>query len=232
MELLKALVGRFGRSRCNICGGRRFTRGPHGRLGVTGKKPLCARCRSLERHRAFRRIFLGLDPAQFRSLRCLQFSRDPTVEARWFDHYERSIFGEENSLDLQRLDRPDGSYDAVICNHVLEHVADYRAALRELSRVLSGRGFLFLSFPDPYNLERTTDWGYPKPELFGHYRHFGRDVEEVFREEMPDCSVVAVSTGDEVTGVGDMAYIVTRSPEWLRRASELKLETRVCAQPL
>lgn len=164
-------------------------------------------------------------------MRCLQFSRDATIDARWFGRFELSVFGKENSLDLQRIDRPDASYDAVICNHILEHVPDHRAALRELARILSAHGFLFLSFPDPYRLESTIDWGYPKREEFGHYRHIGRDIEEVFRHEMPDCWVVAVTTRDEVTGSGDMAYLVTRNADWFRRAGELNLETRICARP-
>jgi SAM-dependent methyltransferase len=232
MGLLKRLAKRFGKPRCSICGGRKFTRGPNGRLGAMGRKPRCARCGSLERHRAFRKILLALGPGQLRSLRCLQFSRDPSIDGQWFDRFEFSVFGGQNSLDLQRIDRPDGSYDAIICNHILEHVLDYRAALRELARILSARGFLFLSFPDPYHAERTADWGYPDPDKFLHYRHFGRDVEEAFRHEMPDCYVVAVTTKDDVTGSGDMAYIITRCSDWFRRTCDLKFETRVCPQPL
>ena len=176
-------------------------------------------------------MFLELDPRRLGSLRCLQFSRDPTVEGRWFHTHEVSIFGKSNSLDLQQIDRPDGSYDVIVCNHVLEHVPDYRAALRELSRILSARGFLFLSFPDPCRLDRTTDWGSPDPNRHQHYRAFGRDVEEVFRREMPDCHVVAVTATDKATGTPDLAYVVTRSDEWLRWLSSLKLEARVCTHP-
>lgn len=231
MGLLKKLIKRFTKPRCNICGGRKFGRGPSDRLSATGKRPRCKRCQSFERHRAFRTIFLVLGPGRLRSLRCLQFSRDPTVDGRWFDSYEVSVFESPSSIDLQRIDRPDGSYDVVVCNHVLEHVPDYRAALRELARILSPRGFLFLSFPDPHHVERTTDWGYPDPKLHDHYRHFGRDVEDVFRQEMPDCHVVAVTSVDKVTGATDLAYVVTRSGDWLRRLGRLRLETRVCAQP-
>ena len=185
----------------------------------------------MERHRVFRRIFLELGPKRLRTLRCLQFSPDPTADRRWFRTREISVFGRSNSLDLQQIDRPDGSYDVIVCNHVLEHVPDYRAALRELTRILSARGFLFLSFPDPCHVERTTDWGYPDPNLHDHYRHFGRDVEDVFRQELPDCHVVAVTTTDPVTSTSDLAYVVTRSDDWLRRLENLKLQKRVCAQP-
>jgi hypothetical protein len=55
-----------------------------------------------------------------------------------------------------------------------------------------------------------------------------RDVEDVFRQEMPDCHVVAVTSIDKLTGAFDLAYIVTRSGDGLRRLGRLRLETRVC----
>jgi len=231
MGLLKKFWRRVTKPRCNICGGQKFARGPNDRLSPSGKHPRCKRCHSYERHRVFRQIFLGLGPNRLRTLRCLQFSQDPTVDRRWFHSHELSVFNRSNSLDLQRIDRSDGSYDVIVCNHVLEHVPDYRAALRELSRILSARGFLFLSFPDPFHVACTTDWGYSDPKLHGHYRHFGRDVEDVFRKEMPDCHVVAVTATDAATGTPDLAYVVTRSDDWLRRLSGLKLDARVCAKP-
>lgn len=202
---------------CNICKGNRFIAGPHDRLSPTGKLPKCAKCKSMERHRAFRKIFLRIGVKEFKSWRCLQFSKDPTVNPKWFRHHERSIYGHVNSLDLQAIDRPDASYDVVVCNHVLEHVADYRAALSELGRVLNGRGFLLLSFPDPEHLEKTIDWGYPKPEEFGHYRRFGRDIEPVMAELLPGCHVLPTVERDDVTGITNMAYVVTRNPRWLER---------------
>lgn len=228
--LLKRLIKRFTKPRCNICGGQRFVRGPGRRLSPTGKRPKCAGCGSLERHRAFHRLFRGLGPRRLRALRCLQFSRDPTVDAGWFESYEVSVFNKRNSLDLQQIARPDGSYDIIVCNHVLEHVPDYRAALRELGRILSARGFLFLSFPDPYGFARTLDWGYPHPRDSLHYRRFGRDVEDVFRQLLPDCHIVAVASADPATGTADLGYVLTRSDDWLRRLRGLRLQTRVCAR--
>lgn len=187
--------------------------GPYDRMSLTGKRPKCVKCHSMERHRAFRKIFLRLGIDAFKSWRCLQFSGDPTISSKWFGHFERSMYGRTNSLDLQAIDRPDASYDLIVCNHVLEHVPDYRAALRELARVLNTRGFLLLSFPDPYHLEKTVDWGYPKPDEFYHYRNFGRDIEPVIAELMPDCDLVPIIERDDVTGVADMAYIITRNPQ-------------------
>lgn len=203
--------------RCIICGSVKFKAGPLNRMSDTGKPPKCSRCRSMERHRAFHKIFLRIGVEEFKALRCLQFSKDPTVNPSWFGHFERSVYGESNSLDLQAIDRPDASYDVIVCNHVLEHVPDYRAALRELCRVLNARGLLLLSFPDPYRLEKTVDWGYPKPDEFRHYRNFGRDIAPVIKESMPDCDVLPLIERDDITGVADMAYVITRNRRWLDR---------------
>ena len=53
-------------------------------------------------------------------------------------------------LDIQDTGLPDGSYDVIVCNHVLEHVDDFRKALKEMYRILRPGGCFICSFPmDP-----------------------------------------------------------------------------------
>jgi ubiquinone/menaquinone biosynthesis C-methylase UbiE len=49
--------------------------------------------------------------------------------------------------DALRLPFADNSFDGVICSEVLEHIPDYRAALREIQRVLRPGGYFFASVP-------------------------------------------------------------------------------------
>lgn len=49
--------------------------------------------------------------------------------------------------DALRLPFPDGAFDIVICSEVLEHIPDYGAALREITRVLKPGGRLGVSVP-------------------------------------------------------------------------------------
>jgi SAM-dependent methyltransferase len=49
--------------------------------------------------------------------------------------------------DVTRLDFPDAHFDVVLCNHVLEHVRDDRAALAEIHRVLRPGGWASLLVP-------------------------------------------------------------------------------------
>lgn len=214
-------------TKCNICGGQEFKPAPGGRLSRTGKLPVCISCGSLERHRIFREIFEAIKMPEFITYSCLQFSRDPSVEKGWFKSCEVSIFNKKNSIDIQKIERPDEKYDVIIANHVLEHVLDYRAAIAEIVRVVSRRGFAFLSFPAPYYKQETKDWGYPKEDQHMHYRIFGRDIENVFQEICPEASVVALSAEDPVTGQADLAYLVTKSNNILSSIRQAPIDCRL-----
>lgn len=92
-------------------------------------------------------------------------------------------------LDLCDIALPDGSWDVIVCNHVLEHVADWRRALAELRRVLRPSGLLVCSFPIDPRLETVyEDTGVTTAEgrvaCFGqhdHLRVFGVDSVELLR---------------------------------------------------
>ena len=67
---------------------------------------------------------------------------------------------------LHELPVPDGSFDAVLCTQVLEHVPDPGAVLAELHRVLAPGGSLWLTVPfvgqlheEPYDYFRYTGYG-------------------------------------------------------------------------
>src|SRR5690606_3399425 len=102
--------------------------------------------------------------------------------------------------DIQKIDRSDETYDMVICSHVLEHVRDDRAALKELLRIVKDDGFVYLAFPDPFREDVTRDWGFPKPEKHGHWRVYGADVVKRFEDYIPSQPVLAYRGQDPVTG--------------------------------
>ncbi|MCA1490584.1 class I SAM-dependent methyltransferase [Sinorhizobium alkalisoli] len=199
--------------RCPICGGTSFEPGPRGRMALTGVLPRCSGCKSLERHRAARVLFDRLGPARFAGWSAIQFSPDPTVDPAWFGSFELSVYGPPDGIDIQQIDRPDGAYDYVGCSHVLEHVGDDRAALCELLRITSPRGFVYLNIPDPFAEEVTRDWGFPKPEKHGHWRVYGRDVALRFARYIPRQPVLAYRGTDPVTGEATGAFLLPRSAE-------------------
>jgi SAM-dependent methyltransferase len=60
-------------------------------------------------------------------------------------------------LDVMMVPFPAESFDLVICNHVLEHVCDDRAAMRELCRVLRPGGRAVLQVPIARALATTLE---------------------------------------------------------------------------
>jgi SAM-dependent methyltransferase len=203
---------------CNVCGGSRFGPGPAGRLSRRGLPPRCSGCGSLERHRAIRVVvdkLREIRPLEKESL--IRFSDDPILDDRWFRTAEVSIFHGPNSLDIQAIDRSDASYDVVLCSHVIEHVADDRAAIGELTRILSPQGFLLLAFPRVEHGDRTDDWGFADPRKNGHFRGYGRDFDEVIAASAPGAQMLAIVAEDPVTGDPKKFAIVCKSREDARR---------------
>ncbi len=217
---------------CPICGGTQFVPGPKGRMAPNGKMPRCAGCRSLERHRMFRIMFERLGVTDFKGQRAIQFSPDPTVDPAWFASFELSVYGEGESLDIQAIGRPDGTYGLVACSHVLEHVADDRKALHELLRIAAPDGLLWLVVPDPFREETTRDWGFPKPEKHGHYRVYGADIAERFARYLPDQPVIAYMGEDPVTGERDGCFLLPKSAAGRQRIeARLGADSRLFSGP-
>jgi SAM-dependent methyltransferase len=173
--------------------------------------PRCAGCQSLERHRIFRIMFDRLGREAFVNWSAIQFSPDSTVDAKWFKSFELSVYGEPGGQDIQAIDRPDGAYDLVCCSHVLEHVGDDRAALGELLRITAPDGFLYLAVPDPFREDVTRDWGFPKPEKYGHWRVYGGDVAQRFERYVPEQPILAYRGEDPVTGEWEGAFLLPKS---------------------
>ena len=151
----------------------------------------CPHCGSLERHRLLW-MFLASRPALLSDRpRLLHIAPEPIME-RLFKasgvHYISADLSARTDvrLDVTALPFADGSLDAVVCNHVLEHVPDDRAAMREFCRVLSSRGWAILQSPlDPSRAATYEDFAIQDPAdrerafgQFDHVRIYGRDYGE------------------------------------------------------
>lgn len=93
-------------------------------------------------------------------------------------------------FDVQQIPLADNSVEVILCNHILEHVADDRRALRELHRILKPGGWGILLSPVDLHYERTfeddtiTDPA-ERTRIFGQYDHrriYGRDYADRLRE--------------------------------------------------
>jgi SAM-dependent methyltransferase len=187
----------------------------------------CPRCGSLERHRLlidFLREHTDLFTARLSVLHVApEYALQRRLRALENLSYRSADLDSPLAMDkVDLLDMPyaDGSFDVVICNHVLEHVADDRRALRELRRVLAPGGRAILLSPIDEALSATLeDPAVTSPEerdrVYGqsdHMRRYGRDFA---------ARVAAVGFDVEV-----IAHIEQLDPrkiarEGLRRESEL-----------
>ena len=97
----------------------------------------------------------------------------------------------DEHFDLTAIPYPDASVDAVLCNHVLEHILDDRRAMREMVRVLRPGGWAVLQVPIKQRNPETDEGG---PDLSpsererrfwqdDHVRLYGADYPERLREE-------------------------------------------------
>jgi len=166
---------------CPVCGGRFRTFLPFGL--AQRRHARCPDCGSLERHR-FLWLMLareyGLLQRRARVLhvspeRCI---REALTASRALRYLSVDLFdpAANRAADLTALPFADGTFDVAICSHVLEHIADDRAAMAELYRVLAPRGRAAVMVPfDPRRAETfedpSIDDAAGRMSAFGHPYH-------------------------------------------------------------
>lgn len=198
---------------CSICGGSAFTPGFGGRI-ANGVMPRCDGCSSVERHRIVHALYQPLKPL-LKDWRVLQYAPDVSLDPEWFGSFRGSVYGGETSLDMMRTGLDDASFDLVVSNHVLEHVEDDRAALRESLRVVGEAGVVHVCVPAPTYRWETSDWGFADPHRNFHYRDYGADFPQRVLEAIVDVKAVAVAGFDRTTHVCDLIYFFSASAKTL-----------------
>jgi SAM-dependent methyltransferase len=125
----------------------------------------CPRCRSEDRERLIYLYLKLKTPDLFsRPTKLLHVAPEPSLSARLRACPSISyIAADLNSpmadvrMDITAIDETEGTYDVIICNHVLEHVEDDRKAMGELFRVLKPGGFAILQVPISYIMDETYE---------------------------------------------------------------------------
>lgn len=131
-----------GRGReCPVCGARRRRFLPYGYVAPRADA-LCPSCLSLERHRLLWLYLTRETDLLRRPQRILHIAPEvclmKRLRRRAADYTTADLESPLADLhfDVQCIPLPDASFDVLICNHLLEHVADDRRALSEFFRVL------------------------------------------------------------------------------------------------
>jgi hypothetical protein len=179
---------------CPCCGGRFASFMP----GRDPNNPICPRCGAQARHRALW-LYLHERTALLdgEGLRVLHFAPERALGERLATapgiRYTSADLDAPDAMehfDITDIPHPDGSFDAILCIHVLEHVEDDRAAMRELCRVLAPEGFAIVLVP--LDLERSETYEDPtitdpaeRERAFwqsDHLRLYGSDFPDRLRE--------------------------------------------------
>lgn len=190
VRLLGNRMLHYGTSRfCPCCESQVDAFRPYGAVPRPGAR--CPVCGALERHRLLA-LYLRSRPALMQGIRRLLHIAPEAPVARLLggdsavDYISVDIQPEGVKLaaDITNLAFADGSFDAIYCSHVLEHVDDDRRAMSELLRVLRPGAWLVLQVPIKGEVTRE-DPAITEPEerlrLFGqvdHVRVYGRDFKD------------------------------------------------------
>ncbi len=191
---LRAFLLRGSRFHCPLCAGnyRRFL--PAG--DPPRENAVCPGCTSFERHRLLWIAFvMQWQKGAFRAKgRMLHVAPEPVLAKKFdqrFDEYVSiDLDGKRamEAMDVTALTFADQYFDAVVCNHVLEHVPDDRTAIAELYRVLKPGGWGSIQVPMKGDITHE-DPGVTDPQerhrLYGqddHVRRYGNDFMDRLRD--------------------------------------------------
>ena len=162
---------------CPVCGSRYRRFMPYGYV-QSRANALCPKCLSLERHRLLW-LYLTRETDLLTSFpRTLHIAPEVCIMRHLKPHFKghpgQYVTADLESpladlhFDVQQIPLADDSVDVILCNHLLEHVADDRRALHELYRILKPGGWGILLSP-------------VEPD-YDHRRIYGADYTDRLRE--------------------------------------------------
>lgn len=163
---------------------------PYGRINPR-QNALCPSCLSLERHRLIW-VYLKEKTNFFQQKLDVLHIAPEHCFMKPFEkqHGDRYITADIESplakvkMDIHQMPFEDSRFDAVLCNHVLEHVNDDIQAMKEIRRVLKPGGWaimqipFFSPVPDLTFEDHSITDKRERERIFGqddHVRKYGKD---------------------------------------------------------
>jgi predicted SAM-dependent methyltransferase len=201
----------FGQHHCVVCGHDVWRFMPYGNgwsglpalmsaLDVVGSDPENFECPRCGAHDRERHLLMYLEAtgllATMQGKSILHFAPEKRLVSRIQavrpgQHVRCDLYPQSPDVvrvDMLAMQFETGSFDMLIANHVLEHVADEIQALREIRRVLKVGGYAILQ--TPYSRKLHGTWqdagiadGEARLQAYGqadHVRLYGRDIFDRF----------------------------------------------------
>lgn len=158
------------------------------------KNTICPYCLSLPKHRIICEFLKQNKKKIMDNKKILIFASETGTELylkrnninfKTADLYQTA----DLKIDITNIDLRNESFDVIICNHVLEHVDNYKKALNELNRILTRNGFLILTVPIDKNskevIEKKFKSDEERKEFYGqsdHLRNFGLNTKSIIEK--------------------------------------------------
>ena len=154
----------------------------------------CPYCGAIDRHRWLYFVLQNKLDISRASGRVLHFAPEGLIQKyiqqnEQIDYYTGDIVPRKamHVTDITDLQYKDNTFDYIICNHVMEHIADGEKAVSEIKRVLKPDGKWIFSFPICTDMKTYEDKAISSPKQrlkeYGqedHVRLYGYDFAEQY----------------------------------------------------
>lgn len=99
------------------------------------------------------------------------------IQADLYPRWEKSV-----KMDATNIPHQDNYFDLLICNHILEHIPDYKKAMQEIFRVIKPNGIAILQTPYSKLLHNNFEDKNIKTDALRNYFHGENDHYRIFSE--------------------------------------------------
>ncbi|MFU8842661.1 MAG: methyltransferase domain-containing protein [Bacteroidales bacterium] len=162
-------------------------------IGSGMRDALCPVCSASDRVRLLLHFLQNSTTLFKKPVKLLHIAPEPSLEyilnkVSSIDYLTADLNPEKGmmQLNITATPFPGATFDAILCNHVLEHIPDDLEAMEELYRILKPNGWAILQVPISMNIEKTyEDFSITderdREKAFGqkdHVRIYGRDYTD------------------------------------------------------
>lgn len=153
------------------------------------------RCMYCKAHDRERHLFMYFDKLslwdKFKNGKVLHFAAEKNLSLKIQKlnpalYIKADLYPKDNTItkmDATEIPHPDNTFDAIICNHVMEHIPDYNKALREFFRVLKPGGFTIIQAPYSKMLKVNFEVKHADTDALRDLFYRQRDHVRVFSED-------------------------------------------------